>query len=173
MKRAAISLTLSTVVLVILSIVIIALGLVLIRTVFTQMTTKVNEAIEAFEVSNPPTRDNPVTITPPELALRQGYNGKSVIAFLNVLPDRADCKLSHTTTTSGIGLSPEVLYNQGCFFMEKDQINAWTVVVTTEAAELGTTIFTMEMTCYNSKDKICSGTIAGTYTHDLTITVKE
>src|SRR3989344_8576574 len=82
-KKADLSLSTNAIVILILAITILGLGLTFVRGLFKQAETKVAETFSATEVENPPTRDNPVTISPGLMTLRQKESGKAVIAYYN------------------------------------------------------------------------------------------
>jgi len=169
MKKASLSLTLNTIVMVIMAVVVIVLALVFIRGVFDKMGVKVTEAIDAHELVNPPTTDTPLTLTPPEQDLRQGRSGKITVAFLNTLNDVAYCQLSNTQT--GAAIPPTLLYSTTCMKMIKDQINTWAVVVDApKDATPDTNIFSISMNCHSTS---CSGALEGSFSHDLVVRVRE
>src|SRR3989338_5909455 len=85
-KKADLSLSTNAIVILILAITILGLGLTFVRGLFKQAETKVSETFSATELANPPTRDNPVTIAPGILTLRQDSSGRAVIAYFNPEP---------------------------------------------------------------------------------------
>jgi hypothetical protein len=87
-----------------------------------------------YELANPPTEENQMTITPSELYLKYGQKSKVLIAFLNIdpSPNGANCAVS----TCSCQVNPtqtctlkQPIYNEGEFNMKKDQINTWTVAL--------------------------------------------
>jgi len=169
-KKASLEISVYAIVIVIIAIIVISLSLVLIRTIFKNLGTKVQEAVSAQEIVNPPTLDIPMTATPPTIELRKGEIKKSSLAFMNVLPDYAYCKLSHRV--SGSLTPPDVLYSSDCTRMSEEQINVWTVIASPQdITPTGTTIFTMMMSCYATSG--CTGTVEVTFTRDIVVTVKD
>lgn len=170
-KRASLEMSMYAIVLVILAIMVLALGMVFIRTVFKNLGTRVQEAVSAQEIVNPPTLDIPMTATPPSFELRGGDVKKSSLAFMNVLSDYAYCQISNRVTgTPGF----ELLYSEECMMMGKDQINIWTVIASPDdVTPAGTTIFTMLMSCYDAATTSCIGTAEAVFTTDITVTVRE
>src|SRR3989338_11215629 len=100
-KKADLSLSINAIVILILAITMLGLGLTFMRGLFKQIGTKVSEAVDANELVNPPTFDNPITVAPGEISLRQGENGKVTLAFMNVITaaQTSYCKLLPLTPT--------------------------------------------------------------------------
>src|SRR3989344_3329798 len=156
-KKADLSLSINAIVVLILAITMLGLGLTFMRGLFKQATEKVEAAVSAQELTNPPTIDNPLTVAPSELTLRKDKKDKITIAFLNTGAERI-CALS--APIFGIGAaSASLTYNMNGATMKTDQINTWTVGVSA-GATAGTDLFTLTMTCMADK-----------YTKDIVILV--
>lgn len=160
-KKASLDLSLNAIVILILAIALLGLGLTFIRGIFKGITAKVEEAVSAGEITNPPTRDNPTTVTPSTLVLRQGETGQVKVAFMNTLADFEDFTLS-VTETSATPSQIDLIYNPDSLRMAKDQINLWTIALGTKDAQEGTYLFTAKM----------SGLAGFSYSRDFIVTIK-
>ena len=148
-KKGDLSLSINAIIILILAITMLGLGLSFIRGLFTAAEGKVEEVTSATELVNPPTRDNPVTLTPSELDVRQSKRDKITLAFLNSLGDRKKCKLFVTADDKATNSQLEigtadltvegnsedaiitnlVIYNKDEHTLDVDQINRWILAV--------------------------------------------
>lgn len=184
-RKASLSLSLNAIVILILAIAMLGLGLAFIRGIFKSITAKVDQAVDAGEIVNPPTRDNPLTLTPPSVELRQGQTYQVKLAFINSLPEEVKCQIDpksksvyliYDRTGMGTMVEPKILFSDGCYLMKKDQINIWTISISTETGTKPTFpttyIDSIKMVCYTSTANCGTGIIKGEFTKDLTITVE-
>lgn len=167
-KKGSLSLSMEAIVILILAITLLGLGLSFMRGLFKQIGGKVAEAVSANELVNPPTVDNPITVAPSEMTLRQGEDGKLVEAFLNVLTGDAECNLRLFEAGSnreclGDGQTScdiPIVYNRAKLNMKKDQINTWTVGLSprTNQPQVGQTgktfIYTSRMECDGTGSRV-------------------
>ena len=162
-KKGDLSLSTNAIVILILAITILGLALTFVRGLFKQAETKVAETFSATELSNPPTKDNPVTISPGILTLRQKESGKAVIAYYNADPDTRTCSVT------SLGQRPTVTWlsvaaSSATAQVPRDGINAWTISVastTSNAADKGTVLASFKVDCG----------AGGTFTKDLILTL--
>ena len=154
-KKASLEISMNAIVILVLAIAILGLGLTFIRGIFKGITAKVEEAVSAGEIVNPPTRDRPVTITPPSVELRQGENSETKIAFMNIQPSQKCYSLGLTGTVQADGCVSQtacrcdftatspckvaMVFSNDDYSMQKDAINMWTVTVNPKVDLLGAT----------------------------------
>ena len=189
MKKGSLSLSMNAIVILILAITLLGLGLSFMRGLFKQMETKVGIAISAQELTNPPTTDNPLTMAPSKLTLREGESGEVLVAFMNVLPEDATCKLEicepgggnnciDTGVCSQDDCTLTVNYNNLWYDVRKDQINSYTLAISAESDDAGasgtTYLYTANMCCDTSspRDQTCDDTGDGSFNKDLVVVVK-
>ena len=184
-KKASLELSMNSIVILILAIVLLGLGLSFMRNLFENMGSKVSEAVDATKITNPPTDDTPLTLTPPQVSIKKGKIGKVDIAFMNTLPLDQKCSLKMydhegivcdsgnpcPPTGSSIGDGPVLIYQIKEYDMTQDQINMWTISIGTNhqngKASPGTYIISAEMGCDDS-----SG-VHSTFQNDLVIEVTQ
>jgi len=174
-KKASLELSINSIVILILAITMLGLGLTFMRGLFKQISTKVSESVSANELTNPPTTDNPMTVAPSEITLRQGENSKVTMAFLNVITSRQTsyCRLLQPVAATGAP-TPAVTTIVSLLEvkMEKDQINTWTAAVSAPSdAGLGVTLFTAKMLCGATTGFADNALNLNTFTKDFTVTV--
>ena len=167
-KKGDLSLSINAIVILILAITMLGLGLTFMRGLFKQIGTKVSEAVDANELVNPPTFDNPITVAPGEISLRQGENGKVTLAFMNVITaaQSSSCNLTSVTSSVTGTDKPSPVFSNSTLTMDKDQINTWAIAITTTSdtpAEV--TLFTAKITCTPT------GGTARDFTKDFIVTV--
>tara|TARA_Y100000310_G_scaffold183350_1_gene183474 strand:- start:1833 stop:2453 length:621 start_codon:yes stop_codon:yes gene_type:complete len=158
-KKGDLSLSINAIIILILAITMLGLGLSFIRGLFTAAEDKVEEVTSATELVNPPTRDNPVTLTPSEITVRHSKRDKITLAFLNSLGDKKKCQLyvtadDTTPAQKEIGevfaikdkadedanIKDLVIYNKKEHSMDVDQINRWILAVDgSKSVKAGTT----------------------------------
>lgn len=145
-KKGALELSINAIVILILAITMLGLGLTFIRGIFKQISAKVDAAVDANELSNPPTRDNPLTAAPSVITMRTNDRAKVVLAFMNTLPNSQYCQL-YVFSSGGARVSTGIIYNDDptSAVMKSDQINAWTLSISGLAA--GTYVYSLEMCC--------------------------
>jgi len=168
-KKGSLELSINSIVIVILAIVMLGLGMTFMRGLFKQIKTKVSEAVDANELTNPPTADNPLTVAPAEISLRQTENGKVILAFLNVITSRPTsyCKLVTVASSTG-ATDPAVVFSLQELLMEKDQINTWTVALTsTETTPVGVNLYTAKIDCAAT----AGGAATQSFTKDFSVSV--
>ena len=162
-KKADLSLSINAIVILILAITMLGLGLTFMRGLFKQATEKVESAVNVQQLTNPPTADNPLTVSPAALTVRSTKSDKLLAAFLNTGGERG-CALTKSTGIGAAGVDPAsggitLILNTNPATMKTDQINTWTVGVTAGTAT-GTGLYTLTMTC-----------LTDTYKKDVVITV--
>ncbi len=168
-KKSALNLSINAIVILILAITMLGLGLTFMRGLFKQATTKVEAAVSAQELVNPPTVDSPLTVAPAEISVRSGKQDKSTAAFLNT-KGTVLCQLDDAS--KGGGGTASVVLNKNPSKMTTDQINTWTISVT--GTTEGTQLYTLTMSCGVDDDlstTLESGEIDDTYTRDVVITI--
>lgn len=136
-KKASLDLSLNAIVILILAIALLGLGLAFIRGIFKNISAKVDEAVDAGEIQNPPTIDNPVTTVPSEFELKDGTTGSVKVAFLNTettntyylleLYESGQLNKCASGATSVCNIKP--IFSTKPFSMKKDQINIWTIAM--------------------------------------------
>lgn len=152
-KKSSLSLSINAIVILILAITMLGLGLTFMRGLFKQATEKVEAAVSAQELTNPPTIDNVMTISPGKTTKRLKDVGKVLVAFMNTGAE-SYCALS-VYNNSGVKMVPDgsdmVIYNDGATTskMTIDQINTWTISILADLTDAGTTeVYTALMCCH-------------------------
>ena len=85
-KKGALELSMNAVVILILAITLLGLALAFIKGMFSQITETGLQIIKGADLSklvNPPTRDNPLTVTPSEFGLRNKEQKVIGVSFMN------------------------------------------------------------------------------------------
>ena len=155
MRKASLSLSMNALVILILAITILGLALGFVRGVFTKMEAKVKAAVSSTEISNPPTTDNPITVTPFKVEIKQGDVGEVVVAFMNVEPETSTYYLN-ITDTEGLSCKNCINCTKNCtvpmdystvaYSLKAGQINTWTVIFSpvsgVSATPFGTYLYT-------------------------------
>ncbi len=159
-KKGSLNLSMNAIVILILAITLLGLGLSFMRGLFKQMEGKVNEAVSAQELSNPPTMDNVLTTAPGDITLRKSEVGEIIIAYMSTYAGEDSCSLDIDNT--GGAVVADLKWSSSSTNMQQDQINKWTVGVdNVDGATTGTELQTATMTC----------TVSSTsYTKDIIIT---
>jgi len=149
------------IVILILAITLLGLGLSFMRGLFKNIGGKVDEAVNAQSLVNPPTIDNPITTSRTSLTLRQGEDDSITVAFLNVLTGDASCRLKLTEAGSSSECEGDgqtscdipIVFSTAELNMKKDQINTWEIALSPRSSqpEVGPTgqtfIYTAKMEC--------------------------
>jgi len=158
-KKSSLSLSINAIVILILAITMLGLGLTFMRGLFKQATERVESAVSAQELTNPPTIDNPMTMAPGKVTLRTKDVGKALIAFMNTGVENF-CALGvyETGVTPIAPITPDanakIIYNDGATSaaMTIDQINTWTLsIIGSKGNATETSIFTAIMCCDGTK----------------------
>jgi len=182
-KRASLSLSVNAIVVLILAITMLGLGLGFMRGMFRKAEGNIETVFDSNQLERPPTTDNPLTITPPSLNIKQSESdAKTVLAFMNVLSQDMYCRLvlpqavqtegpQWVSSTSPSNTNPPTLLaNTQCTPMSKDQINTWTVPIIPKDAGVGTHLGTMLIECFVHPS--CGGSPDNVFTRDITVTVR-
>ena len=149
-KKGSLNLSMNAIVVLILAITMLGLGLTFMRGLFKQATERVTEAVSAQELVNPPTVDSPLTAAPGDLTMRTKDVGKIIVAYLSQYSGVDECTLTISATPAGIDVVTIAANNQAVF-MQQDQINTWTVALTSiDGSATGTGIYTATMACSTS-----------------------
>ena len=111
----------------IFAISMIVLGIMFMQNVFEIMKLRVDEAVNVNELINPPTQDNPLTISNSEITIHKNQKVKTIIAYMNTIKDKINCKIS-ACDCQGCN-SPQPVFSPNEYIMQRDQINTWTIVV--------------------------------------------
>ena len=173
-KRADLSLSTNAIVILILAITILGLGLTFVRGLFQQAESKILEVSSTTELANPPTRDNPITLAPSQIKLRNNEQKKVTLAFLNDADNNRYCRLTVLTkrkkdvmsdNTAAASNNPRiqnlVIYNKEETLMNRDGINIWTLAV--DGSKIvpfsgqdskGTFLLTASMCCAEATGKL-------------------
>ena len=161
-KKGSLNLSMNAIVVLILAITMLGLGLTFMRGLFKQATERVTEAVSAQELVNPPTVDSPLTAAPGDLTMRTKDVGKIIVAYLSQYSGVDECTLTISATPAGIDVVTIAANNQAVF-MQQDQINTWTVALTSiDGSATGTGIYTATMACSTSSTS---------YNKDIVVTV--
>jgi hypothetical protein len=133
-KKGDLSLSMNAIVVLIMAITLLGLGLGFMRGLFSNMTTKVGQAIDANDLTTPPNPDNQVTVTPSDFTMKD--KSKITVAFLNTYGGAenncgiiADADLSCQTKQEDCDSVPVFTWSIEPVKMIKDQIVAWTVAI--------------------------------------------
>jgi len=191
-KKASLSLSMNAIVILILAITMLGLGLTFMRGLFKQATGRMEAAVSSQELTNPPTRDTPLTAAPGELNFRDSETPKILLAFVNPESEDKYCQLIvedegggdvSTGCTLSCGTDKIVIYNSGVSnTMTPDQINVWTLVVDASAVTWGgatvkTYVLSANMCCKTSATKptsvVCGTAGVTQYKKDIMVTVKK
>lgn len=171
-KRADLSLSINAIVILILAITILGLGLTFVRGLFKQAEGRVSGIIDSGELTSPPTNDNPMTLTPKQITMRNKEQTKVDLAFLNNLGVPKQCKLSIlvnddsgaikevNTDALVIGTNKKIkdfiTYHLSNVGMDPDKIRLWTLALNGKKfvdnsapskPTAGTLVFTASMCC--------------------------
>jgi len=196
-KKGSLSLSMNAIVILILAITLLGLGLSFMRGLFKQMEAKVGVAVDIQELTNPPTTDNPITLSPSKLNLREGDDTEVIVAFMNVLASDANCGLNLCQSGKGTGscdsatnglctgdggdsCTLNIVYNKNSLTLKKDQINSYAVAIHVPSGTVGsgltskTLLYTAKMCCDASTtpDADCLDSGDGMFTKDLVVVVK-
>ncbi len=172
-KKGDLSISVNAIVILIVAIVALGLILIFTRSIFTQASGKVKQAIGLGELDNPPSIDNPITITPSEIELRVG--DKATTLALNFMNPGATayCKLTGTQFPASSAIAPftpsvSVTYDNSCFQYSKNQVNQYKAPLSIPTAHInyvgGNIIVTMTMQCYSTLASCRSPGATTTYT---------
>ena len=176
-KKASLELSINSIVILILAITMLGLGLTFMRGLFKNISTKVSESVSANELVNPPTFDNPMTIAPGEITLRQNEDSRVTLAFQNIItsaqtstcliPSSGGVVIKPATTTTYY--APQASYSSASLLMQKDQINTWVIAIATKygtiTASTGVSLITVKIQCTPT------GGTARDFTKDFIVTV--
>lgn len=174
-KRASLDLSLNAIVILVLAIAILGLGLTFIRGIFKSITGKVEEAVSIGDLTNPPTRDNPITVTPTSVTVRQGETAQVKVAFMNIQSDTRSMMLQLAENNVGDCVTyicnTNPVYSDDALTMQKDQINLWTIALAPGATSTaGTYLYTAKM-C-KALGTICDTTNPEEYSRDFVVTIR-
>ena len=134
-KKSSLSLSINAIVILILAITMLGLGLTFMRGLFTQATSKIEAAVSAQELANPPTVDNPVTLYPSTLTLRKNEQGKILLAFMHTEGSDRDCTLGivdkddDAVSPGSADYGNYMIYNGGAVTMPADKIYTWAITI--------------------------------------------
>ncbi len=124
-KRGSLSLSVNAIVILVLALTMLGLGISFMRGMFMQLDDTVKQ-VTPDQLTNPPTRDNPVTLSPTQLNLRSNDKmTKTTLAFMNTLDQEYDFQLE----TTGDWDSSWMKANLDTVKMGRDQINSWNILV--------------------------------------------
>ena len=169
-KKASLSLSLNAIVILILAIAMLGLGLAFIRGIFQQAESQVRRIADIKLLTNPPTGDQPVTLSPSTLEVKSGRSTEKIeIAFLNIhgegdyllkvyptgseLDDLKALDTSVTECKSGgnsmddggkIGCDLNAMWDTSEQHINKEDVVAWTMPVLPKLP-LGITASTLRM----------------------------
>jgi len=148
-KRAALELSINAIVIIVIAITVLGLALTFVRNLFVQTTETSLEVIKGTDLSklvNPPTRDNPLTITPSSLELRNNQQKIIGVAFMNTDPsgkefsltidyecdpstgEGCDCASNSDCPSSG-DRKIKFIYNSNPITLQPDEIAYWKIAV--------------------------------------------
>lgn len=152
-KKADLSLSTNAIVILILAITILGLALTFVRGLFGKAGGLIESAGD-IQISNPPTRDNPMMISPSNLKVRQSEVGQIIIAYLNTKPSTVSCTLDNpepSTTKFQVSTTAASI--------EPDQYKVWKASYKHDATitDPQTAIYTFEVSgtdCVGSQDLI-------------------
>ena len=146
-KKADLSLSTNAIVILILAITILGLGLTFVRGLFKQAESKITEVTSSTELANPPTRDNPMTVSPGQLTIRKNEVGKVLIAYMQNQVGSQPCTLTRPFPVTS--LTSTFSFNTQIVTMDQDKITIWTVAVTplSSLTVPKTELVSFKMTC--------------------------
>ena len=157
----------------ILTIAIIIFGARFISNTFKTLETKTTQAVDATELLNAPTRDNPLTLTPSnELDMLEREKENLLVAHLNPTQEPQYCLLVFWDNQQPIEPDSWILYNNEISpLIEPDRITTWKAVVQPKAAQKGTKVLQTQLCCSPNKDENNQIFCDKEYKKDLLITV--
>jgi hypothetical protein len=191
-KKASLNLSMNAIVVLILAITMLGLGLTFMRGLFKQATERVTEAVSSQELTNPPTRDNPLTAAPGEASFRDTKKQKILLAFMNPEAGAKYCQLgiedstgNDVSCTGACAADKIAIFNSAVSSsaLDPDQINVWTLVI--DGGAISTTswgtdtsrtyVLSANMCCQTSTATSinCAGTGVTQYKKDILITIKK
>jgi len=188
------------IVILILAVVMLGLGLTFVRKIFQDIGGNVDEVLDISQVTDMPTAERQITMTPNDLVIKQKDNKETTLAFYNPSPnnkywikkirtpyDDEDCSFADPCYSGGIS----VLYSKQVFTLEKDDVQAWEVTFqadknavqlvmegiggtyTTATAEVPA-LFTIEICAVDTvDDEECSTDNEEIYQKEISLTVKK
>jgi len=127
-KKADLSLSVNSIVILIIAITVLGLGLTFVRQVFLKGQARALEAVNMGDLTDKPTSEDPLKVTPGELELRTGKSSTIVENFMNGFGSTKYCKLikydiTPTPSDSSVcKFPPSITLNQNCYKYMKDQI---------------------------------------------------
>jgi len=151
-KKGALELSINAIVIIVIAITVLGLSLVFVRQMFaqtTETTFSVMKGTDLTKLVNPPSRDNPLTVTPASLEIRNTKEKIVGVAFINTEPSDANFALSveyDCTATRCEACVPtceynggdeadadsrrvRFIYNGGSMSLKPDEIGYWKIAV--------------------------------------------
>jgi len=136
MKKAVFQISLNTIILTLLSVIVLGLALSFVRTLFSQgqeISSKVIDSTEVNQLINPPTQDNPLTLTPAQLRMRKTQTKILDIAFMNTEDDLYNFTLSISSNEKIKFISPVQPLP-----LDFREIGYWKIAIDASSADEGT-----------------------------------
>jgi len=174
MKKGALELSINAIVVIVIAITILGLALTFVRNMFVQTTETGLEVIRGTDLSklvNPPTRDNPLTVTPSNIELRNNNQKVIGVAFMNTEATEDSFTLKvigsdGTTVCDSTGNCDDIkfIYTQTAAQLQPDEIGYWKIAINPAKTSLS-----------DPETYLASIKITGTTTEkkaDIIITVK-
>ncbi|HIH38804.1 hypothetical protein J4460_03430 [Candidatus Woesearchaeota archaeon] len=169
-RKGSLSLSINAIVVLILAITMLSLGLTFMRGMFGKMSATTSTSIDAIEVTNPPTEDNPITTTPNKLELREGERAMIVVSVMNAKGADRWCKHETAPIASGLTVPTVATAAANCDKYDRYQINKYGITVATSTGQNGIYLQPVTVKCYSASG--CTTTnLAETYTTSFSIDV--
>jgi hypothetical protein len=137
-KKGSLSLSMEAIVILILAIVMLGLGLTFVRSMFSNIQNRANQALEVGDLTNKPTEADPVVFSPSRVELREGQRTDIQVGFYNPHPFNEDwvVKVNGGDGEHCKSGDPESCYTGAVtatyrnlpFSLEKDQSVGWFVI---------------------------------------------
>ena len=124
-KKGSLNLSVNAIVVLILAITMLGLGLGFMKGMFGKVSGKIDAAIDSADLKNPPSLDNPLTISTKTITINRGGSGDIQVAFLNSKKDPVTATL---TIDCGTLTATDISYGSARS-TGTNEIQAWNVFV--------------------------------------------
>lgn len=175
-KKGDLSISVNAIVILIIAVVALGLILMFMQGMFKKAGGKIEQAIGLGELDNPPSIENPITLTPSEISLRVGSDPQTLILnFMSTGSGTARyCKLisSQYPVAGGSDATISTVFDPICLRYAKNQVNQYKIPLSASGSGLSTTkqyIETFTMNCYAAA--ACTGTTFISNSKQMVITV--
>ena len=97
-KKGSLNLSVNAIVVLILAITMLGLGLGFMKGMFGKVSGKIDAAIDSADLKNPPSLDDPLTLSTKTITVNRGGSAEVQVAFMNTLDTEPDVLLEVVCT---------------------------------------------------------------------------